>query len=881
MSHSTPPPAYPSSEALDTPLVSDVPAPQHQAGVEVTIAAGRQNSSTHVVPTLRYPYPPPNHELAVTHETTPDAESATIPPADTSESSGHLSLGGRIVRGSRRMFHHGLDPPPRPPKSRNRPSTADATLQSLSTSSTVASHLTAPQVDAAGLNSAQRVEASPPSLAPQLPILQAVHEREQDQAMPISPMNLAASQDPTPGEGSQPHAMSPTSPLSSRWTNATAPSREDLQRNGTPETGRNFPDVFPLERLRSHESSHRPRRRERPRHSRQSEGMINLQLASNLPVEASTDPGVHLRTPILARSPDLSLWYTIISPSSSLQLPPDAESSSSGSSDSKSASSRGPLHQESSESPAVQRGLLNFPYFGGGGVSRRSPHSRPSASLRRISVEGLTTRSPSRLPTTLATTSTESTAPPADGTTVPPSDPLSGGSVASIYMSQEEQEQSGSSAGMRSPGSWTNEPLRLSRTRSSHHGSDMHEQVLTPKSAYSPSLQSAHDGHATRHTSPFPRSRPRSPNIATRQLGSNDSGAADQTQAPASDDHDNKQGIQPSATLGTVSSESHYSSFHSFPSDTRLVERKNFATPSTAAKAVNAPKGTTFSASKLLAAAERFNATSAYDRMRHPPPVPESYRNYKPDPDDDRYALSTLSSPVPGAATIPVATGTSIKATPAPLTVLSSTALEHAKIAKAKEADPSREKQSVQGQDVELGIGLGISVLDDSPGPQQDVAGPIKPWDKMIDRIIAGKAREKKSDAQEHLRKQKESIFRQRSHLIAARAEGLPGFRNKRRSSQPIMGGLPIPETPAEARRDSAKSQARASERHLTASQSSGRAELGTTAGEFRKQCFNKIDRESDYFARKCQRFLLSCRAARHPVSEIPSTVAYHTYRAA
>lgn len=865
MSRSTPPPAYASSEALDTPFVSDVPAIEHQVGIEVAIEAGRPNSATHVVPTLRYPYPSQDHEVAVTHGQAADAGSATNPPAETSESSGHLSLGGRIVRGTRRIFYHGLDPPPRPPRSRNRPSTADATLQSLSTSSTVASHLTAPHVDAASVTSAQRVEASPPSLAPQLPILPAVHEREQDQAMPISPMNLAPSQEPSPGERSQPDAMPPTSSLSSRWTNATAPSREDLQWNGTPETGRNFPDAFPLERLQSQQSGHRPPRQERPRHSRQSEGMINLQLASNLAVEASTDPGVHLRTPVLARSPDLSPWYTIISPSSSLHLPPDAESSNS--SDSNSASSRRPLHQGSIQSPAVQRGLPNFSYFGGGSVSRRSPPSGPSASSRRISVDGLTTRSPPDLPTTLATTNTESTAPPAGGTTVPPSDPLSSGTFASATTSQEEQEKTGSSTGMRSPGSWTNEPLRLSRTRSSHRGSDMHEQVLTPKSAYSPSLQSAHDGHDTRHTSPFPRSRPRSPNIATRLLGSNDSGAVDQRPAPASDDHDDKQAIQPSTTLGTVSSESHYSSFHSFSSDTRLVDRKDNAIRSTVAKAVNAPKGTTFSASKLLANAERFNATSAYDRMRHPPPVPESYRNYKPNADDDRYALSTLSSPVPGTATIPPAIGTPIEVTPVPLTVHQISALEHAAVPKAIEADPSQETQPVQRQDVQLGVGLGILVPDDSPGLQHSASASVKPWDNMIDRIIAGKAKEKKSDAQEHLRKQKESIFRKRTHLIAARAEGLPGFRNKRRSSQPIMlGGVQIPETTAEARRNSAQLQAKASERHLTASQSSGRAELSITAGEFGKQCFNEIDRESDYFARKCQRLLLSCRAARHPV---------------
>ncbi|GHJ84177.1 hypothetical protein NliqN6_0579 [Naganishia liquefaciens] len=836
MSHFITPPAYASSETLDMPSISDVPATEQQQGEEVIIEEGGRGSTRHIVPSLRYPYPGPEHEATVTHQVAAEAGSITNPIAETSEPSRRFSLGGRIAQGTRRMFHHGLEPPPRPPRSSNRPSTADATLQSLSTSSTAASRLTAtaPSIDidtAPETSPLQKEASSLPLWAPRLPILQPVHEREQDLAMPISPMNLTSSQGVSPAHLSHPDVGAPSSPLSSRWTDATAPSREDLHWNQTPETGRNFPEAFPLERLESGESGHRPRRRERARHSRQSEGMINLQLASNLPVEESTEPGIHLRTPILARSPDLSPWYAIISPSSSLHLPPDAESSSSG--DSKSANSQRLLQQNSPHPSAIRKGMPNFPYFGSSSASRRFAPSRSSSSSQRNLAESLAARSPPDLRSTPAR-KTDLNAPHALEPSNSPSQPVNRSSFSSTATSQEKQEGTESSARIRTPGSWTNEPTRT-RTRSSHRDSDAPEQLLTPKSEYSsPSLRSTPGGPEARPASPFPRSGTRSPDITTRLLGSNDSGAAVHRQKPVPSDYDDKQGLQPSATLGTVSSESHYSSFHSFPSDTRLVERKDFTTPSAAADlAVNASRTTTFSAKKLLATAENFNATSAYNLLRHPPRVPESYRNYKPDPDEDQFALSAQASPAPGKTTITPATGTPTEFAPAPEAGQQSLASEAVQGSASNAEDLSQKAQPVQKRDPQLSVGLGIVVSDDSIELQHDAAESAKPWDKMIDKIIARKAKEKRSDAQEHLRKQKESIFRQRSHLIVAKAESLPGFRSRRRSSQPIMRGLPIPESVAEGRRDSAKSQGETTKAQVPASSSAVRTESRRTAGSY------------------------------------------------
>jgi hypothetical protein len=587
--------------------------------------------------------------------------------------------------------------------------------------------------------------------------------------------------------------------------------------------------------------------------------MIARQVASNLRVEAEDDAGSHRGAPYIARSPDLAPWYTSFSPSSSVYEAREVESSSS--SNSNSANSRRPLHPATASSPTLQTGLANFPYFGGNSPSGRSQSSRSPADAPRVPVEGdltgLYTNAPEANPADPQTTAASHTsrvtptsrslspsaergegtvptleiAPGPHGRTArtPIYHPVTRASFASSGESDQDVDRVGSSAGIRSPASWSNSPLRLSR-RSTRHGSDAHEQLLTPKSAYSPSLKSEHDDNEAREASPYPRSGPRSPNVAARNLGSSDSGPGGHEQDQSA--HiglGDKHGLAPSATQATMSSTSQYSSFHSFASDTRLVETKDISkSSSTARPSLSGPQGTTYSASKLLAAAEEFERTSASQRMeraKNPPQVPTSYLDYKPDSDEDLYATSTLPTPVPG-----VATGITATKEPTTSTVQHSLNLEVARAPEAIVQSTKKDTQPVHEQEENLGVGLGILVPEDSPTSQHEQAGaPSTMRDKIfgpIDRILAGKVKEKKKDAQDHLRTQKESIFRRRSHLIAARAETLPGFRHRRRSIQPrFLGDSPIAESPAEARRDSTKSQSEPPEQRMPASSQSRRRE--------------------------------------------------------
>lgn len=872
MSAPTPPPAYSPSMALNMSLEADVPAREQQVGVAVEIQTPRRRTSTtHIVPTLLYRSPAARLQQ---QENGANGEGAqpdtTTPPTSETSRSGGLWLTGRIARGTRRMFHHGLDPPPRPPRSSNRPVTADATLQSLSTSSTAVSHLSAPpDVNPPETLPIQHLAAengaSPLMLPPPLRILQPVHDREQDQEMPISPINLAQSQHTSPRQPSPYNGM-PPSPNSSRWTYGTVPSRELPDPvHGSPEFEYSG-ELYPLERVQSRTSTPRPQSRERARHSRQSAGIIQMQLASNLRVEASDENGNHLRAPIIARSPDLSPWYTSISPSSSVY--PVRDGGSSNSSHSDSADSRRPLRQTSASSPsAIQRGLSNIPYFGGG--SRRSHSSRSPANSQGVPTginptrKGHLTELPAAIDADMerthaidalrggathhepAASAERSNRERLQGLDTLPADSyeqapdsrtynsVNRASFTSSAGSRQEQQHVVSSGEVRSPASWMHEPLRLSRTRSTQRGSDAHEQLLTPKSTYSPSIQSQHDGQGIREASPFPRSKPRSPYVAGRHLGSADSGPEGRTQDhPAHDDPGHKQELQPSATMGTVSSASHYSSFHSFPSDTPLVEPKDALNPvTTAGQGLVVPQGTTYSAAKLLAAAERFER-----RPRYPAPVPESYRDFKPDLDDDRYRTSTLSSPVPGATEIPTATGTPIAMRPTPSDVQQGLGLELTPASEVHAEASKNENKQDHGQEEESGFGLGIHVPGDTPESPHGMSSVHTTLRDRIkgpmDRIIAGKAKEKKSDAQEHLRKQKESIFRHQSHLIAAKAEeGFRGFRNRRRSSQPILGGSSIAESAVEARKDSAKPHVKPFEKRLPVTSVSGRPVPESTRG--------------------------------------------------
>lgn len=929
----SPPPAYSSQVALDTTLESDVPTVGQQEGIEIEVPNRRRRSSTRhaapsstrpvpssttervIVPVLRHDYPATSGQSDGTASNRAQASRPATMTASTSDTSGTsegLSITGRIARGAGRFFHlgHG-DPPPRPPRSRNRPSTADATLQSLSTSSTVASHLSAPIVDTAHEASPIRHHAgengslpppfppplpilrpvhdqerehrspatrtapeapfirhvagengtSPPHVAPPPPVLQPVHEREPEHATPISLIDLNSPRTTPPQDPSATAGMPPSSPQSSRWTYGTAPSREDVHPDGTPEFDYSG-EAFPLGLL------HSPQPDPPPRHSRASEGMIARQVASNLRVEAEDDSGNHRRASYITRSPDLAPWYTSISPSSSIYPSRDHESSSS--SNSNSANSRRPLHPATTSSPTLQTGLANFPYFGGNSPSGRSQSSRSLANTQRVptggGLTGVHTNAPEANPMDLRTTHashasrvsltarvpspsvergdgtghhSEMIVPETQGRTArtPIHHPATRASFASSGESDQDVDRVGSSGGIRSPASWSNSPLRLSR-RSTRHGSDAHEQLLTPKSAYSPSLKSEHDDNEAREASPYPRSRPRSPNVAARNLGSSDSGpeglGQDQSAHIGLGD---KQGLVPSATQATMSSTSQYSSFHSFASDTRLVETKDFSkSSSTARPSLSGPRGTTYSASKLLAAAEESEKTSASQRMeraKNPPQVPTSYLDYKPDSDEDLYATSTLPTPVPGAET-----GNTASKEPTTSTVQHSLNLEVARAPDAIVQFTNKATQPVHEQEENLGVGLGILVPEDSPKSQHAAEGaPSTMRDKIfgpIDRILAGKVKEKKKDAQEHLRTQKESIFRHRSHLIAARAETLPGFRHRRRSIQPrFLRDSPIAESPAEVRRDSTKSQSEPPEGRMAASSQSKRREPERTSGTF------------------------------------------------
>jgi hypothetical protein len=49
-------------QVLDMPSISDVPATEQQQGEEVIIEEGGRGSTRHIVPSLRYPYPGPEHE---------------------------------------------------------------------------------------------------------------------------------------------------------------------------------------------------------------------------------------------------------------------------------------------------------------------------------------------------------------------------------------------------------------------------------------------------------------------------------------------------------------------------------------------------------------------------------------------------------------------------------------------------------------------------------------------------------------------------------------------------------------------------------------------------------------------------------------------------
>jgi hypothetical protein len=812
----SPPPPYSSATPSPTMVQEEIDEPLQQEGARVRVYRGRI-ATEHIVPVLRYAYSapsPPAEQQGVSSSSATSVRAEGVTPSSSGASGSRRgSLVDRIASTARNVLHLPGHPPPIPPRSPHRPRTANAVMQSSSSSSIPISYLPRPTT-----------EGIVPSPIPEVsientPIIGAPVDNTPPEppAPVIQPVSLPAGLSPISNidlrqfetvsrRGSTPLIENrlPT-PLAPRTNGASSPlgNMSDASSDFVYTA-----DTFPLERIVSSDPV---------RHSRGSHSMMLMQLASNLRVEADEDPDV---TAANMRSPDLSMWHNGAS-SPSLSTTPLIVRDTSSSFYNSPGSPRSPT----APVPTVPMQRTS-PFFGGGSISRRRGSSATSperATIRsapermeqladsheeRVGVQS--SSEPSLLGTTGVVIQRSPERPVEDPSSVPIEDPSTYVPVtrASMVSTTHSQHQHGtigsfSSAGIGSPSTWSN-PLRSSRSiMSAQRGSEEHEQIFTPGSIYTPLAPELGD-EPTQSTSYGPRS----PQVATRDLGSQDSGQGTQGQHDAYLDQTPrpKEELVTSTTMASASTMSQHSSYHSFPSDAPLlsiVESSSAdSTRREQAQTDQTPRPAQLSArERVRLAAERhlLGLPSAYEeRKRMSVAMPTSYLNYNPE--DEEYA-STNASPTPRFTEIPIAPEPEAKSEtpPGPRTIHQALEPEPARTTVAKVPERPARPSSVG-----LGIVLPPDVSTDNAeaGPS-GTSAPYDPIKTPMDRLLAGKKKEKKSDAGDYLRRQKDALFSFKDQMVANVSSGTRslgrGFHGKRRESIIISAPTPILEAQSEA----------------------------------------------------------------------------------
>lgn len=301
----TPPPPYASTMASDIPVEEESNEPIPQEGRVMLVHRGR-SSTEHTLPVLHYPHPassPPAQQQGMATTSAPGLEAGGVKPSSSGASEGRRgSLVGRITSTARSLLHFHGPAPPIPPRSPNRPRTANAVMQSPpipisylprpTTEAIVPSPI--PEVSAENTPIPEPPIETTPSPPPN-PFLQPVHDQASE-INPISPIDSLQFQTAS-SRITSPRAENrlPT-PLSARRNGAPSPrGNASNASSGSPDFVYTA-ETYPLERIVSSDP---------PRHSRGSTSMMLLQLAINLRVEADEDPDI---TAANIRSPDLSMW---------------------------------------------------------------------------------------------------------------------------------------------------------------------------------------------------------------------------------------------------------------------------------------------------------------------------------------------------------------------------------------------------------------------------------------------------------------------------------------------------------------------------------------------------------------------------------------------
>ncbi|KAJ9099022.1 hypothetical protein QFC20_005779 [Naganishia adeliensis] len=337
---------------------------------------------------------------------------------------------------------------------------------------------------------------------------------------------------------------------------------------------------------------------------------------------------------------------------------------------------------------------------------------------------------------------------------------------------------------------------------STQRGSAEHEQIFTPESIYTP-LVAEHGDDPTQAA----LHRPRSPEIAPRDLGSQDSGQGDRGQ------HDvcleetprPKEELVTSATMVSTSTMSQHSSYQSFPSDAPLLSMIESSSADSMrpeqAETEETPRPPQPSArQRVLLAAQRFHMglPSDYEnKKRMWVPMPKSYLNYNPEDEDPP---STHASSTPRFTDIPIASGsgTQSETPPGPRTIHQ--ALEPEPVSTAVANVPEQPERPAS---VGLGIGLppdpAADTAEAGPSSTSEQYDPVK---TPMDRLLAGKVKEKKADAGDYLRKQGKAALDLKDQFVASvsrrRQSVQRGFNGKRRRSIVISPPTPILEAKSE-----------------------------------------------------------------------------------
>ncbi|KAJ9120819.1 hypothetical protein QFC22_002753 [Naganishia vaughanmartiniae] len=707
----------------------------------------------HLVPVLRYGAPLTRQSGVTAFAIEEHAAGAMVSPSSSSSSGvdNGLSMRERLTRNTRRMLHNVGHTPARPRRSSQRPVTADATLQRAYVATIPETGentprpptIHPPSPPAHPVTSSERGTGISPPLAPQLQANSGI-----SLPLPVSPLDLQHS-----GQGSR-RGSSPLSDASSKWTYGNVPSREDLLSLSSFVSDGDAHHTTPtLEYLAHH-------LREPPRG------------------ESAVSP---VATGVAAAHPANEAAKTSSLPGSAIESTGSAAVDTfkvkkgfaffGGGSISR-KKGEGFINQQSSTNPDDQHIHVQDSSTSGEATPRRKLshfRSKPSTS------DGVASVFDTRKSSAASSSRDEGIqrSHRIDSNDDASYAPISRASVAS-GSSQRQRLPFGSlsSAGTGSLHSWTHNPLVTTATRSTQRGSDAHEDVLTPKSMYSPSPLPEEPGEPF-DNSPFQSAQPGMASVAS----SSQEGLLDaryNVQLDEGSDQElhgtpsGKEALPASVTGATMSTASQYPSFHSFPSDAPLVQPGNPVDTSLYPLPLDPS-----AAEKLVTAAQQFKrAVTRGKKDKYAVAMPESYLNYDPNPDPDGIIgildgtpKTESSAGTPNYPEIPLAPRPPIDYRAAPVSI-------HQLI---EPAQPSAASGNTKRSDLfhklihkrSPPVGLGIII---PPDPQDTTSASGKTAPAVhttmqakiqvpMDRIMDRKSKENKIQAKDSLRKQKETIL--------------------------------------------------------------------------------------------------------------------------